>query len=99
MLRKSYEPVQGCQENGTITVYYMTDNDGPDKSPMEFRMPMRFSLSLESSNEQQGRIRNNGTGAYGTVTEWKSLVELDSEGGIVIGADGEPVFWEGWGEP
>ena len=26
--------------------------------------------------------------------EWKSLVELDSEGRIVMGADGEPVFWE-----
>ena len=93
-LRKSYEPVQGVRENGTITVYYMTDNDGPDKKPDGIPDAYEIQFIFESSNEQQGRIRNNGTGAYGTVTEWKSLVELDSEGRIVIGADGEPVFWE-----
>ena len=44
MLRKSYEPVQGVRENGTITVYYMTDNDGPDKKPDG--IPDAYELSL-----------------------------------------------------
>ena len=94
MMRKSYEPVQGVRENGTITLYYMADNDGPDHKPDGIPDAYEIQFIYESSNEQQGRIRDNRTGAYGTVTEWKSLVELDSEGRIVIGADGEPVFLE-----
>ena len=51
MLKKSYEPVQGVRENGTITVYYMTDNDGPDKKPDGIPDAYEIQFIFESSNE------------------------------------------------
>ena len=71
----------------------MTDNDGPDKSPMEFRMPMEIQFILNpptSSRDVSGTTVQGIWNRYGG----KSLVELDSEGRIVIERTENPVFWE-----